>query len=53
MVTLVDRKSKYLEGDKLNRRSAEETIKTMINLLGKHELKKNLTITLDNGKEFS
>lgn len=53
MVTLVDRKSKYLEGDKLKRRSAEETIKTMINLLGKHELKKNLTITLDNGKEFS
>lgn len=53
MVTLVDRKSKYLEGDRLKRRSSEETIKTMINLLGKHELKKNLTITLDNGKEFS
>jgi len=53
MVTLVDRQSKYLEGKKLIKRSSEETIKTMISLLGKHELKKNLTITLDNGKEFS
>jgi len=53
MVTIVDRKSKYLEGKKLIRRNSEETIKGVIDLLWKHESKKILTITLDNGKEFS
>jgi len=53
VVTLVDRKSKFLDGGKLSRRSSEETIKTMIELLGKYESKKILTITLDNGREFS
>ena len=53
VVTIVDRKSKYLEWGKLVRRSSEETVKTMMELLGKHESKKILTITLDNGKEFT
>jgi len=53
LVTIVDRTSKYLEGGKLSKRSSEETVKTMIDLLRKHESKKILTITLDNGKEFS
>jgi len=33
MVTIVDRKSKYLEGKKLIRRNSEETIKGVIDLL--------------------
>jgi len=50
IVTLVDRKSRFLRAGKLSRRNAEETRLVIEQLLNNHIVK---SISLDNGSEFS
>jgi transposase, IS30 family len=53
IVTLVERKSRYLEAQQLGSREAEETKEAIIKLLKKLPIKLRKTITFDNGKEFT
>ena len=50
VVTLVDRKTKYLLAGKLESRNAESTEKVMVSLLKEKPVK---SISLDNGSEFA
>ena len=50
IVTLVDRKSRYLLSGKINRRNAEETRLVIEHLLNNYVVN---SISLDNGSEFS
>ena len=50
LVTLVDRKTRYLCAGKILSRSSEETLESMVSLL---ENKPVFSISLDNGSEFS
>ena len=50
IVTLVDRKSRFLRAGKLNSRNAEETRLVIQRLLDNHVVK---SISLDNGTEFA
>jgi len=50
LLTLVERKSKFLVSKHLTHKNAKATSKAMISSLDGHQVK---TVTLDNGKEFS
>ena len=52
MVTIVDRKTKFLCGGKVVTRKAEVVGDVLISEMGKLPKEKLLTITSDNGKEF-
>lgn len=49
-VTLVDRKSRFLIAEKINKKTSEEVKSAMIKIFNEH---KCLSITPDRGKEFS
>jgi IS30 family transposase len=51
-VTIVDRKTKYLCGAKVARRTAKAVGDVLIREIKKLPKQKRLTITADNGKEF-
>jgi IS30 family transposase len=51
-VTIVDRKTKYLCGGKVSRRTAVKVADVMIREMKKLPKEKLLSITADNGKEF-
>jgi transposase, IS30 family len=53
LVTLVDRRSRYLLAAKLKDRTAARTRRKMEGLLKNLSPQRRLTITFDNGKEFS
>jgi IS30 family transposase len=53
IVTLVDRKSRYLLSAKLQARTAARTREKIVQLLQKLPADKRHTLTLDNGKEFA
>lgn len=53
LVTLVDRKSRYLLAAKLKDRTATRTREKIEHLLGPLPAEKRLTVTFDNGKEFA
>jgi IS30 family transposase len=53
LLTIVERKSRYCEVGRLESRKSEEVRKQTCELLWRYEKKKLLTITRDNGKEFS
>lgn len=52
LVTIVDRKTKYLLCDKVDRRTAKEVGDVLIEQMKTLPKEKLLTITADNGKEF-
>lgn len=53
LVTIVERKSRYCELMNTNNRTQQEVGNCIIKLLWGHRKQKLLTITSDNGKEFS
>lgn len=53
VVTIVDRKSKFLCGDKVERRTAKEVWDALIQQMKTLPKEKLLSITADNGKEFN
>ena len=53
ILTHVERKSGYLMADKLRRATAEEAKEKTVERFGTIPVSKRLTITYDNGKEFS
>jgi len=53
LLTFIERYSRYTEIQKLQRRSGSETCKAMLKIARKCPKEKLLTITSDNGKEFS
>lgn len=52
LVTIVDRKTKYVFGDKVSQRTAHSVCNVIITELKKIAKEKLFTITADNGKEF-